>query len=59
MSGTYYHYCSVCGTRLGSSDFVSGRAVRIGHEIRCKECVTRPSAKRRSTNTTRRTVVSS
>lgn len=63
MSGTYYHYCCVCGTRLGSADFVSGRAVRAGAVIRCRDCVKRtsdtPPPKRRSSNTTRRSVVPS
>ena len=61
MGGTFYRYCDVCGTRLGTADFVSGRAVRSDHQIRCKDCVKRAPEdppKRRPTNTTRRFVVS-
>ncbi|RPH52556.1 MAG: hypothetical protein EHM91_00180 [Planctomycetota bacterium] len=37
-NGPFYRYCAVCGIRLGSSDFVSGRALRSGHVIRCIGC---------------------
>lgn len=66
MSGTFYRYCGDCGVRLGSADFVSGRAVRSGHEIRCVGCVKRgpaspPSRKDsgKRHNTTRRSLISS
>jgi hypothetical protein len=60
-SGPFYRYCADCGTRLGSSDFVSGRACRIGHVIRCMACVKKDlepqvppeNAKRRPTDTRR------
>ena len=37
-NGAFYRYCAACGVRLGSSDFVSGRAFRTGHVIRCVAC---------------------
>ncbi len=40
-NGPFYRYCADCGMRLGSSDFLSGRACRIGHVIRCLACVKR------------------
>lgn len=64
MSGTFYRYCAVCGTRLGSADFVSGRAVRDGHDIRCVDCVKQATrngppvdpGKRRPTDTRRHVI---
>lgn len=66
-SGILYRSCSTCGMRLGSSDFVSGRAVRIGHVIRCMGCVRKdfepPAApdpvKRLPPATTRRSLIPS
>ena len=57
----FYRYCAACGVRLGSSDFVSGRAFRSGHVIRCIGCwrkdFVQPSptepVKRRPTDTRR------
>ena len=37
--GNQIFYCSACGTRILSSDFGTGRALRQGHLIRCEDCV--------------------